>query len=250
MARATRYSQNTMGEEFAKKMCIYLLYGTLAFVASIFITNYIDVLAYRKVILIIVSCITVISVLAGTIIYILYIKKKKSILKEIACNLFVVVLVLIIPLCFGADGGKIIEIIIPTCTIGFLAFNILRNESLHICILTGFSLVLLKLIEIKTNIFYVNPLVSEIIIYVGIFLMLLSAVVTFFCKKNDGKLFKIQLFPKGSGYILFFVGLVLTTILIILAFFFREFIIKYGMYFVLVYFAVSMLYYFLNKMNV
>lgn len=249
MARATRYSQNTKGEGFAKKMCIYMLYGILAFVASIFITNYIDVLAYKKVISIIIACITVGSALAGTILYILYKKNKKNILKEIACNLFIATLILLIPLCFGSDGGKIIEIIIPIGIIAFLVFNILRNESLCICILTGISLILLKLVDIKTNIFYVNPLVSEIIIYVGILLMVLTAMAVYFCKKNDGKLFKVQVFPKGSNYFLFLIGIILTVILLILALFFREFIINYGIYFILVYFGVSLLYYFLNEMN-
>lgn len=250
MSRAARYSKNTNSASFAKKMCIYLFYGVAAFVVSLFVTKYIDVLAYRKIIKIILGSVCSVLAVLGICLYILYLKKQKDIFKEIACNFFIAVIILIIPLCFGSDGGKMIQIIIPMSVITFIIYSILKNESVNICILTAVSLIFLKFIDIKTNIFYVNPIVSDIIIYVGIAFMIFSGVICYLCKKNKGKIFKIQLFPEDSEYILIFSGIILNIILFAAALFFRSFIINFGIYFVLVYLVISLLYHVLKKMSI
>ncbi len=248
MSRATRYSNNKNINASAKKMCIYLLCGIGFFLVSLLITRFSGAYYYHKTLKIVLSVISSALAVSGIVLY--FFRDKNKLIREICADIFFVVIMLVFPICFGSDGGKMIEVIIPSATIIYLLHNILKNESTIICFLSSFIILLIRLIDIKTDIFYVNPHESLIVIYSGILLMVGLFILFLICKKNKGKIKNIRIFPESSDYLLPFVGVGLGIIILVLALFFRDFIISFGIYFVLVYGGVSLLYHILRKFTV
>ncbi|MBR4949701.1 MAG: hypothetical protein IKZ25_02880 [Clostridia bacterium] len=248
MARATRYSNNNKINVPAKKMCIYLLCGIGFFLVSLLITRLTEMFYFQKTLNIILSIVCSVLAVSGIVLY--FLRGKNSLIREICVDIIFVVIMLLIPLVFGTDGGKMIEVIIPSVTVIYLLHNILRNESTIICLLSSIIILFVRLIDIKTDIFYVEPHESLIVIYSGIVLMVGIFILFVICKKNKGKISRLRIFPESSNYLLPLVGAGLGAAIFIFSLFFREFIINFGIYFVLVYGGVSLLYYILRKFTV